>query len=143
MGQTEHIGLYQWEWMDGCRREGLNENFLKIDTRFQQLAEQLTGGLAKTCRMTCGRYSGTNSSNRLISLAFTPAAVFIETMPGHRPEGGGNHLTGGIVLSNSPIKEMSRSVQGAFITVNGFYVTTQDTCNLNGSNYTYHYVAFA
>ena len=33
-------------------------------------------------------------------------------------------------------------LKGAYIINLGFYVTTQDVCNLNGSSYTYHYVAF-
>jgi len=86
-----------------------------------------------------GTYTGNGAASRIISLPFTPAAVFVVSKNGTMRDVGGS-MYGGLAVTGSDVNNGSGAALST--TTSGFivYAGSQAATNQNGG--TYHYIAF-
>ena len=92
---TTNYQLHQWEASDNFLRTDFNADFAKIDAAVKAVADAAAGleaskaaqtaleavqALAEgKCRVVTGKYVGTGTSRRTITLGFMPKVVFVYT----------------------------------------------------------------
>lgn len=159
MEKTQYYQLQQQGPADGMSHDVLNENLTKIDTAIHtvktagdgnlstmrsELASarsSLSAATAAKCQICTGKYHGDNTSERTISLPFTPVAVLVETNKGMRGSDD-KWAYGGLALEGAPLR--SDTIAAVLIVNRGFKVTDDIYRNthLNLSTNDYHYIAF-
>ena len=134
---TTHYGLHQWDPEDNFLRTDFNTDFEKIDTALGEIAETADGKIS----IVTGTYTGNNSNGRIITLGFTPTAVYLcdhSGLAGAMP--GAVFCYGGLILPGAPV--VYERETGAEIVSNGFKVYYSSYIRTNLSSSTYHYIAF-
>ena len=91
--------------------------------------------------IVCGTYTGDGTLNRVISLGFTPRAIFVFCRGGI-PEGGSSYINMGLALPNAPVYS-NRDYPALAVVNGGFQVSyhTGPKAATNNQGYFYHYVA--
>lgn len=134
---TEHYGLHQWVPEDNFLRSDFNTDLQKIDTALREITETADGKIS----IITGSYTGNDSNGRVISLGFTPSAVYLCSEGGLAGYNSGNyHCYGGLMTPDSPIKISGQLA--AEIVENGFKLYYGTYIQTNCSGTTYHYIAF-
>ena len=128
--KTQHYQLNQWEPEDDFLRTDFNGDNAKIDA-----------ALAGKAELVVGSYDGNEGKDRLISLGFTPKAVFIITDEGRVGSAASSlRVQGGLLLPGKPL--LADSAVLASITEGGFTVTHASfLVSTNEKNTTYLYWA--
>ena len=126
---TEHYGLHQWESTDNFLRTDFNTDFAKIDAAI--------GGL-----LVFGSFTGDESNGRVISLGFTPRAVYVcgrDGKAGYYTTGAG-YCCGGLLGTGAPLQ--LGDVLVAEVVADGFKVYKANSyIHINSSGNLYYYLA--
>ncbi len=118
--KTTNYNLHSWLPEDDFLRSEMNENFSKLDT---------------AARMVAGSYTGDEQAQRLISLGFTPKAVFVTTKQGYT--GFTNCCMGGMALPGKPShKDLIEITNGGFFVRHREYLVST-----NDDGYVFYYWA--
>ena len=134
---TTHYGLHQWVPEDDFLRTDFNADLEKIDTALGEIAETADGKVS----IVTGSYTGNSSSGRVITLGFTPTAVYLCSADGLAGYAEGSfYCYGGLMVPNLPIKLEGQ--KAAEIVENGFKVYYSSYIQTNGSSKVYYYIAF-
>ena len=136
---TEHYQLSQWVKTDRVRMEDFNEDNRKIDVALGAKTEILVG-----------TYTGDGQESRVISLGFTPKAVFLCMENGQTAYTFSSltYLCGGVFFPGAPLKESDYYGDhiGAEIVEGGFQVAFGEVSSTyrftNRASTVYHYLAF-
>lgn len=132
---TKNYQLNQWEPGDNFLRTDFNADNAKIDA-----------ALTQKCEVVFGSYTGDGTASRVISLGFTPGAVYLCSQSGMAGCCDDYDTScGGLAFAEHPVKMKEEVVME--IVENGFRVT-QGGGSANGyrkandSSRSYHYIAF-
>ena len=125
---TANYGLHQWEATDDFLRTDFNTDFQKIDTAI--------GGL-----LVFGSFTGDGANGKVISLGFTPRAVYVCARDGKAGySSGAGYCYGGLLGAGAPLR--LDNVTAAEIVDNGFKVYKANAyIRLNTSGEIFYYVA--
>lgn len=104
-------------------------------------------GLIGGSKAVAGTYTGDGTEERLISLGFTPTAVFVLQQGTHIISS--DSISGGFAINGYPVYGYLYGAKAIAISITngGFYVYCKEQKNLlrqhtNYNDYVYHYVAF-
>ena len=157
MSKTTNYQLALWDYADedfspGRAREDLAANFTKLDTALKAEetarksavtteANARTTGLAGKVGIVVGGYAGDDTTERVISLGFTPKAVYLCREDGAAGYSSGSAMCfGGLALPDLPVYsngELVTCVTGGFRIRNQAY-----NVSTNSAYHKYHYLAF-
>ena len=132
MNHTQNLHLPQWEADDRIMRTDFNNAFAAIDA-----------ALAATPHVAAGTYTGNGQASRVISLGFTPKAVFVTEKCG-LPSITNSYQYGGLAVPGGPALHDGDAAKPVVKVVDGgfqcFY--NQSTgVQSNVSSATYYYFA--
>jgi len=147
MRETQNYKLGLWGVQDEVGREGMNGNFVTLDTALKREAEaraakdgQLDAQVATKAEMVTGSYAGDGAVSRVIDLGFPPKAVYICNRAGMAgTDVTSSYIYGGLVLPGQPLQRRS-NVFAAQLTDRGFQLGSDDgyiRINLEGDQYVY------
>ena len=136
MTKTTNYQLNQWDPTDRVLRTDFNSDNQKIDA-----------ALGEMPKIIAGSYTGDGAASRVISLGFTPKAVFVWSTSGIMTDSNGLSQTfsGGLALPDAPciagfgnytylaLAEDGFQVYYAYIENIKYYIST----NTSGSKYWY------
>ena len=121
--KTQHYQLNQWEAEDKVLRTEFNEDNQKIDQALQEKADQealtalqslvsqkadstdLEEMRSNLVQIAAGAYTGDGAASRLISLPFSPKAVYLCDKRGRTYASGANlaaYYYGGLAVTGNP-----------------------------------------
>lgn len=130
--------------------EKASQDALTAETTAREVGDAaLTQAIAQKCTCYFGSYRGDGALSRVISLDFTPKAVWILINTGYREGAGGSTAVyGGLALRDAPVVAIQGNEQSTALEIceSGFLVYhTRSTpyAFLNWEGKTYHYVVFA
>jgi len=124
--KTNNYQLNQWEPADGFLRADFNEDNAKIDAALTDLSEQIAG-----IGYVAGKYTGTGTYPRTISIGFQPTAVIITGYTGLTNLSGA--VFGGVFSLGNPLFNYAE------VSSDGFTLTREQT---NQKDNVYNYIAF-
>ena len=162
--KTQHYQLNQWEAEDKVLRTEFNEDNQKIDQALQKKADQealtalqslvsqkadstdLEEMRSNLVQIAAGAYTGDGAASRLISLPFSPKAVYLCDKQGRTYASGANlaaYYYGGLAVTGNPATAGGTALvtleAGGFRVVhkssNGNYYAS------NEKNTVFHYLA--
>ena len=125
---TTNYGLHQWESTDDFLRTDFNTDFQKIDTAIHGL-------------VVFGTFTGDGTDGRVISLGFTPRAVYICSEEGRAGfSSGSGYCYGGLLGPGAPLR-LDDTI-AAEVVAGGFKLSNTDSyIRLNSSSYVFFYLA--
>ena len=164
--QTENYDLNQWLSTDQVLRTDFNTDNAKLDASLAEKAEAddlaaavnridalesskasqsaLDSLAAAVPKFAVGTYIGDDTTDRIISLPFSPKAVFLCSQNGATYTDGSNlshHVYGGLAMIGFPVLD-TRNNPAITLRDNGFLVTELNYAHTNQGEMVYHYFAF-
>ena len=158
--KTTNYQLNQWEAEDKVLRTEFNQDNLKIDQALHGKADQealtaLQGLVAQkadsadleelrgsSVQIAAGAYTGDGAASRLISLPFTPKAVYLCDKRGRTYASGANltsYYYGGLAVTGYPV--MAGGSALVTLEEGGFRVAQGGSCAANEQDTLFHYLA--
>ncbi len=146
--KTQHYQLNQWEAEDKVLRTEFNEDNQKIDQALQKKADStdLEEIRSNLVQIAAGAYTGDGAASRLISLPFSPKAVYLCDKRGRTYASGANltaYYYGGLAVTGNP----ATAGETALVTLEagGFRVVHKSSNGnyyaSNEKNTVFHYLA--
>ncbi|USF27379.1 hypothetical protein N510_002325 [Firmicutes bacterium ASF500] len=153
MNRTTNYNLCQFEENDRVRRTDFNEDNAKLDAALTGLTRSKADLSALTVKteVAAGAYTGDGAAERVISLGFTPKALYVCSENGITYVGGnyGNSYRGGLAVPGAPIVSHGYSileiVSGGFKVFYTEVKLNSASTNHYGANTAslkFHYIAF-
>ena len=133
--KTQNYNLHSWLPADDFLRTEINENFTKLDAALSALS-------AEKARAVVGVYTGDGAAERMISLGFSPIAVWV--VENHSWLYVSGLIYGGLAVPGGPVRSSEREPNRAVeLTEGGILIRyiNSNKLNTNTQNYTYHYLA--
>ena len=126
---TQHYQLHQWEPNDNFLRTDFNTDLEKIDTAIHAADQE---------DYIAGTYTGDGAEERVITLGFTPSAMFLERANGERGASYGYPIAG-LLMTGFSLHGSTEIAEGGFKVYQG--ATISDP-HQNETGVIYRYLAF-